>query len=90
MENCRLHYVHIMMQHAVQECTLDVYVFGFKIPHYTDAKPGTQCRISLNGSPSLKEINSVDLFKSLSNISGLKTFDLALGATLNLKNPFSR
>ena len=65
-------------------------VFCLKIPHNTDGQQRTQCRISPNWIPSLKEINSVDLFKTLGNISRLESLDLTPGATLNLKSPFSR
>ena len=77
------------MQHTIQEFTLDVNVFCLKIPHNTDGRKSTQCRISPKWSPNLKEINSVDLFKTFSNISDLETLDLTLGATHNLQNPFS-
>ena len=32
----------------------------------------------------------MELFKTLSNVSGLETLDLTLGATLDLRNPFGR
>ena len=79
MKHRRLHYIHILMQYTIQECTLDVNVFRLKIPHNTDGKQSMQCCISPYWSPSLKEINSVDLFKTLSNVSGLETLDLTLG-----------
>ena len=90
MKHRRLHYIHILMQHTIQECTLNVNVFRLKIPYNTDGKKSTQCGISPYWSPSLKEINSVDLFKLLCNISGLETLDLTLGASLDFQNSFGR
>ena len=81
MKHRWLHYVHILMQHTIQECTLYVNVLRLKIPHNADGQKSTQCCISPNWSPSLKEINSVDMFKTLSNISGLETLDLITGPT---------
>ena len=78
------------MQHTIQKCTLYVNVFCLKIPYNTDGQKSTLCCTSPNSSPGLKEINSVDLFKTLSNIFGLETLDLTLGATLYLQNPFRR
>ena len=90
MKHMWLHYVYILMQHTIQECTLNVNEFALKMPHNTDGQKSTQCRISPNWSPRLKDINSVDLFKTLSNISSLETLPLPLGATLYLQNPFRR
>ena len=78
------------MQHTIQECTLNVNVFRLKIPYKTDGKHCAQCRISLYWSPTLKENDSVDLFKPLSNISGLEMLDLTPGATLDFQNLFGR
>ena len=78
------------MQHTIQECTFDLYVFGLKIPYNTDRQQSTQRGISPNWSPSLKEVYPMDLFKPFGNISSLESFNLTLGASLNLKNPFCR
>ena len=78
------------MQHIIWECTLNVNVFRLKIPYDTDGKQSTQYCISPYWSPSLKDINSVDLLKPLSNVSGLEPLDLTLSASLNFKNPFGR
>ena len=77
------------MQHTIQECTLDVNLFCLKIPHNTDGKQSSQRRISPTWSPCFKEVNSVELFEfqTLSNVSGLETLDLTLGAALDLQNP---
>ena len=85
-----LHYVHILMQHTIQECTLDVNVLRLKIPRNTDGKQSSQFCICPKWKPCLKEVNSVDLFKTLSNVSGLETLDLTVGATLYLQTPFSQ
>ena len=90
MKNRWLHYVHILMQHTIQECTIDVKVFRRKIPHHTDGKQSLQCCISPNWSRCLKEINSVNLFKTLCKVSGLETLDLIRGASLDLQNSFGR
>ena len=82
--------MHHLMQHTIQECTLYVNVFCLKISHNTDGKSSSQCCISTSWSPCLEQINSVDLLKTLSNVSGLKSLDLTPGASLDLQSPFGR
>ena len=56
------------------------------LPSLLTYKAGSLAHLSKPKSDS----NSVPLFKPLSNVSGLETLDLTLGASLDLKNPFGR
>ena len=70
-------------------CTLNINMFSLQILDSTDRQQHTQSGISPYWSPCFKEINSMHLGKTLCNVSGLETFNLTLGSTLDLQNPFS-